>query len=348
MKGANGRNREKKMAEIVNSSSQNRAELWRVLPLETPFAVHVFPSYYCDFRCCYCIQSLTAEEFASLNLKKQMMGINTFKHAVDGITNFKSRLKLLNFAGHGEPLLNPNLPEMIAYAKDKKITDKIELVTNAHTLTETKSRELVNAGLDSIRISIQGMSAEKYRQVSSVDVDFNRLIEQIGYFYNHKGKCSVYIKIIDHALEGIEEEKRFHETFGGICDRIAVEHMVPTAAGVDYNELDTNYGQTQQGYAAQSVKTCPWPFYMMAVEPNGDVRTCCSTTFPLVLGNANEDSLSEMWKGDSLKAFWLMQLQDSRFLHPVCRSCKNPDYGLQPGDNIDNYKQEVLERIIKI
>lgn len=333
------------MAERVKSSSTRRVELAKALPLRTPFALHVFPSYFCDFKCCYCIHSLTESQLAKIPIRRRFMNFDVFRNAIDGACLFQDRLKLINFAGHGEPLLNRDIAKMIAYAKEKNIADKIELVTNANNLTEHVSDSLIEAGLDSLRISIQGVTKEKYQEVSRVKIDFDRLVDRIGYFYAHKKQCSVYIKIIDAALDTPGDEKRFMELFGGVCDRIAVEHLVPTASGVDYSGLRESYRETQQGYEAGRVAACPMPFYMMIVEPDGEVRTCCATRFPVSAGNACASTLYDIWNGEALKEFWKMHLEGGRDAHAVCRSCSNPDYGLQPGDNIDGSRSEILERI---
>lgn len=333
------------MAEKVKSSSLNRVQLGKALPLMSPFAVHIFPSYYCDFKCCYCIHSLKEEEFSKLHLKRQLMDFGTFKNAIDGLSAFESKLKLLNFAGHGEPLLNSELPKMIAYAVKKEVTEKTELVTNANRLTEKTSLDLIEAGLDSIRISVQGLSNKKYKEISDVNINFEMLVEQIGFFYRHKRNCRIYIKIIDIALAGIEEEKKYFELFSGICDFVSIEHLVPTASLVDYDSIRKEYRETQQGFEYKKVAACPMPFYMMIVEPDGNVRTCCATTFPLLLGNVNRSLLSDIWKDGILRDFWRMQLKGKRKDHNICSSCKNPDYGLQPGDEIDYFCEEIIKRM---
>lgn len=332
------------MAEKVKGSSQNRINLGEVLPLDTPLTIHIFPSYYCDFKCRYCIQSLDSKYLNELDLEIKMMDLDLFKKIIDQIKMFGKKLKVLNFAGHGEPLLNDNLPKMIAYAKKKDIANKIELVTNANSLTNEKSDALIEAGLDSLRISIQGMDREKYYEISKVDIDYEIFLNQIKYFYEKKRACNVYIKIIDVSLRD-GEEAIFYKTFGSMCDRIAIEYMVPTARSVNYEKLNHNYYETQQGYDVKEVMSCPYPFYMMIIEPNGNIRTCCSTKFPILIGNIRENSLLEVWNGKRMMEFRKLHLNEGKKSHNVCNSCDLPMFGLQPGDNIDNYRLQILEKI---
>lgn len=333
------------MAQIVQSSSPTRLLLGERLPLQTPLSIHMFTSYVCDFKCIYCPHGLKEREFQEMFGKQKFMSFKTFKHAIDGLQEFPEKLKMISFDGWGEPLLNPEISEMITYAKKRDVADRIELVTNSYSLTHEKADAIIAAGLDRIRISIQGLSAKKYLDVSNVKIDYNKLREQLKYLYVHRKQLSVYIKIIDVALDG-ESEQLFYDLFGDICDHIAVEHMVPTAEKINYAKYKDDYYKSQQGYDSLKVEVCPYPFYMMIVEPEGDVRTCCATRHPICLGNVNNKTLYDIWNGSQLHAFWRKQLHEyGRYGIAVCMECLNPDYGLQPGDFIDDYRQQILEKV---
>lgn len=333
------------MAEIVQSSSMERSEIGKLLPLKTPLSLHIFTSYYCDFRCIYCAHSLDDKKFKDIFRYKQFMSLDTFKIAIDQLKQFPNKLKMISFDGWGEPLLNPDLPKMIAYAKQKNVAERLELVTNANSLSNEKANAIIDAGLDRIRISLQGLDADKYRSVSNVNINFDDFKSQIKYLYNHRKQASIYIKIIDVALDG-RTEQEFYDMFGSICDHIAVEHMVPTADKIDYSKYKDEYEVGQQGYIHKNVSACPFPFYMMIVEPDGEVRTCCATRHPLDCGNIKEKSLYQIWNGDKMHKFWKVQLgENGRFSNEVCRECTNPDYGVQPGDDIDPYCAEIIERL---
>jgi len=47
----------------------------------------------------------------------------------------------------------------------------------------------------------------------------------------------LYIKIVDTALDGKEDERRYYDIFGDICRTIAIEHVVPIQSGVDYEKV---------------------------------------------------------------------------------------------------------------
>ena len=76
----------------------------------------------------------------------------------------------LSFAG-GEPLLDPTLADRIALAK--RAIPYVHVVTNGLSLTERRVRELVEAGLDELSVSIDGMR-EDHDRIRGLDGAFEK------------------------------------------------------------------------------------------------------------------------------------------------------------------------------
>lgn len=115
---------------------------------------------------------------------------------------------------------------------------------------------------------------------------------------------------MDIALEEGESEK-FYDIFSKISDRMYIEKCKPVYDGVKYPEEAYN-SIDRYGRAHIRRKVCPLPFYMLAIFPNGDVVPCDSIYKPIVLGNVHRDTLFDIWNGNKLKEFWLMQLKNMR------------------------------------
>lgn len=326
------------------SDMVKREELYKKLPLSTPYSVHMFVSYYCNFRCNYCLHSLSDLQLEKKNFQRQFMDLSLYKKAIDDIGLFGQKLKALIFAGHGEPLLHRDIALMIAYAKERNIADRVEIVTNGSLLTPALSEQLIAAGLDRLRISVQGITAEKYKSVMGRKFDFAGFIRNIAYFYQHKTHTEVYCKIIDIALDGNAEQEKFQEIFQPIADEVAVEYAIPFVREVDYDKVKGSFDCSKQGNAVTKGKVCSMPFYLLAVTPNGDVVPCCSTDVPLVYGNVGEICLPEIWRSEMAKGFCRMQLLGNRKQHPVCSVCSVPQFGLQQGDYLDMWAGELLEK----
>lgn len=319
-----------------------RVELHKQLPLKTPFSVHFFPIHICNFKCKYCLHSLSVKELNEKKFKKEIMSFETYKKAVDDIKQYDNRLKALLFAGHGEPLLHPDICKMIKYAKDNVIADRIEIVTNASLLTHEMSDALILAGVDRLKISIQGTTEDKYKDISDYSLNYNEFLENLKYFYENKKHTQVYIKIIDIALDGKQDENKFRQMFNPVADDVDVEYAIPFIKELDDSVYDKEFNKCKQGNSKKS-QICSMPFYMQVVAPNGDVLPCCSTDVPIVLGNIHKNSMKEIWQGKIENNFLKMMLKDKN-INSICKSCCVPEFGLQSGDYLDEYRNELIEK----
>jgi MoaA/NifB/PqqE/SkfB family radical SAM enzyme len=86
----------------------------------------------------------------------------TFDRIIAGLPDFAPP-PLVFLGGLGEPLMHPQLPDMIARAK--ALGSRVELITNGTLLTERLSHQLVAAGLDMLWVSLDGASPESYADV---------------------------------------------------------------------------------------------------------------------------------------------------------------------------------------
>lgn len=331
-------------SEIKPICGLERIKLSEAVPLKTPFTLFVFPTTFCNFRCNYCGHSLGFEKMKEqYGFTPQQMPMSTYKKILEQLKDFPDRLKLLSLTGHGEPLLNPQLPDMVAMAKKANIAERVEIITNASLLNNDKALKMIDAGLDTLRISLQGVSSEKYREVCGVKLDFNELTENIRFFYEHKRSCDVFIKVMDVALNPGEDEKFYH-IFRNISDSMYVERCRPVYSGVNYSEKSCitadRYGRT---HTKRDV--CPLAFFMLGIFPDGDVEPCDTIYKPVVPGNVNESSLFEIWNGEKLREFRIQQLNRKRYDNPKCAACCAPDDVSHPEDSLDDDAELILTRL---
>ena len=90
--------------------------------------------------------------------------------------------------------------------KGKKVADKIEIITKGSLLSSKLNRQLVEAGLDRIRISIEGIDAEAYREMAGISIEWDKFLGNIEDFYEHRNQCEVYIKTVDAAVDTDENK----------------------------------------------------------------------------------------------------------------------------------------------
>lgn len=322
-----------------------RTELFHSLPLDTPFSIHMFPSFYCNFKCNYCLHSLSEQELRKKNFKRQFMDFQTYQKAIDDAQRFPDKIKALIFAGHGEPLLHKEIADMVAYAKRMQQFERIEIVTNGSLLVPELSARLIEAGLDRLRISLQGVNVKEYESVSGVGIDFEEYIENIRYFYEHKTNTEVYIKIIDIALKEEGDEERFRNIFESISDIAAIEYAIPFVKEIDYANIGELSEKCKQGHKQMS-RICSMPFYMMVIHPDGTVVPCCAADVPMIFGNVKKENLIDIWNSKIRNLCLKRQLEGVDKI-PICRECSVPAFGLQVGDYLDGHEEELLKRYMR-
>lgn len=320
-----------------------RRLLREVIPLPSPYSITVFPIYACNFKCRYCMQSLPPEERRN-TCTETLMTMEIYRKFVDELAEMGGS-KAFHFAGYGEPLLHPNIVEMVRYAKEKRVAETVDIVTNGVLLTKKMIHGLVDAGLDHMRISLQGLNAARYEEMCEAKIDFEKFLQTFQYLHEHKGQIRLYLKIIDAELEGHTEEE-FVEMFGKFADEIAVEHLIPLAEKIDYGKefQRDDFDVTMGGLTVKPAEVCPQPFYYMMVNPDGDILPCCMSERPIILGNIKQDKLIRIWSGRVRRMFLKNQLAKKKDMYPVCRSCTYYRYGLWPEDNIDDAAEELLVR----
>ena len=324
----------------------DRVPLREVIPLETPFSVYIYPTNHCNFKCRYCAHSLGKQGFEQqYGFSMESMSMDTYRACIDQLTQFPQRLKTLSLTGQGEPLVHPQLPNMIAYAKEKDVSNRIEFMSNGALLKPELSQRLVDAGLDCIRISLQGLSSEKYQKICGVNVDFEAFTQQIRWLYQHKKQCEIFVKIMDIALEPGEEET-LHQIFDPIADRVSVEQCRPVYAGVAATEqIEVKADRYGRIHAPRTV--CPLCFFMMGIFPNGDVFPCETIYRPVLLGNVHRNNLVDLWNSDAMHRFWKLQLEGKKNEHAQCTKCCAPDDVSHPEDVLDDVREILLERLEK-
>lgn len=112
----------------------------------------------CNLRCHFCMP-LHGLEFYSKN------ELLTFDEIILTLKVANSLgINKLRLTG-GEPLLRPDLPELIARAKAEAGIKQISMTTNALLLAR-HAQELVDAGLDWVNISLESLDPERYKEIT--------------------------------------------------------------------------------------------------------------------------------------------------------------------------------------
>jgi len=321
---------------------ENRTKLETVIPLKTPFIINVDPSDKCNFRCKFCptgdrdlMRKTKGRNFGSMDFE-------LFKKIVDDICRFDKPIKVLRLYKDGEPLLNPHFADMIKYAKEKSCCDRVDTTTNASLLTPEKSLEIVEAGLDRINISIEGVNTEQYLDFSDYKIDFDKLVENIRFFYENRKQCEMIVKINGDTISE-QDKERFYQIFGDIADGVFIESIMSCWPEFELNEVEVN---NEMGIYSQKIKevmVCPYVFYSFSINSNGKASACfLDWSRKLTIGDVNTQSVKEVWTGKEMMDYQRMFLKNKRKNHPVCKNCGQMTHGMP--DNIDEYADKLIKR----
>ncbi len=327
--------------------SEPRVKLAEVVPLSTPYLVIVDVANICNFKCNFCFQSIEKSKLINMGFKPNMMDMALFKKTIDQLKMFPEQIKRLYLFAHGESLLNKNLPEMIAYAKQQNVAKVIQITTNGSLLCPDLNMKLIDSGLDELRISIEGLSTEKYKEIAGVDFDFDQFLENIYNFNKNKKECKLYVKIINVGMnEG--DDKRFYQLFENQCDNASIEYVTPYYEGVTYNRLFSKHDKTILGNEVRQISVCPRIFYMLNICPDGNITMCnVDNLEQYVIGNVNTHPLVELWNGNELSEIRMLHLKGEGKSHLLCKKCVCLNNCTQESDILDDHKQEIIKRINK-
>jgi radical SAM protein with 4Fe4S-binding SPASM domain len=323
----------------------NRTMLETVIPLETPYVIFVDPSDACNFKCRFCP---TSDRILMNDVGRPLktMKFDLYKKIVDDICEFPNPVRVLRLYKDGEPLINKHLGDMIKYAKDKGCAERIDTTTNASLLTEKRGKELADAGLDRINISIYGVTNEHYKNFSDVNLEMQRVVDNVKAFYENRKGCEMLVKINGDTISE-EDKNKFLEMFGDYTDKIYIEHIMSCWPNFELNGVDVNQDVGLYGQAIREIDVCPYVFYSFAINSDGFVSLCfLDWAKELGIGNVADNSVKSIWQGDKMRRYQKMFLEGRRKKHPICGNCGQMTHG-QP-DNIDSHKEEILEKLHKL
>jgi MoaA/NifB/PqqE/SkfB family radical SAM enzyme len=115
--------------------------------------VYIEPTVACNLDCITCFRNAWDQPIGRMTEE-------TFENILNGLKQMNP-IPDVYFGGIGEPLFHVKTIEWIRRIK-RELGVKVELITNGTILTEKKSRELIDTGLDLLWVSIDGATPEHF------------------------------------------------------------------------------------------------------------------------------------------------------------------------------------------
>ncbi len=243
-----------------------------------PYWLTTDPANICTLRCPFCP---TGQQRNSR--PKEVMSFQNFKKIIDELGPY---LIHIDFCNWGEPLLNKELFEMIAYAK-KFIIDTL-VSTNFNYFSEEMAEKMVLSDLDRLIVSIDGANPETYSKYR-VGGDFNKVIDNLKILIKKKkelNKKNPHITwqflVFRHNEHEIERVKEFGKEIG--VDAVGItKAFIGDKDWIPLNEEYSHYKKeemedeyTSKHFRPPQHVMCNWPWEAIVVNSNGSVSVCCS------------------------------------------------------------------------
>jgi len=145
----------------------NIPEEYRKTIIPVPLSVKIELTARCDLKCFFCASSHKLRERGDMDFKFIKRILPELKEI---------GVKEIGLFYLGESLLYPKLVDVIKLAK--KLGFYVFLTTNGRLLTKNKAKEIMSAGLDSLKFSFNFGTREQYKESTGID-GFDTVIKNI-------------------------------------------------------------------------------------------------------------------------------------------------------------------------
>lgn len=271
--------------------------------MREPETLYVEPTNRCNLRCTTCPRTYFDQE----PLKD--MSLAEFSYVLEQVPGAK-RVVL---HGLGEPLLNPDLAEMVAIAKGQG--RHVLFNSNALELDQETSARLIAAGLDELRVSVDLPSPELYptvRRGGALQVVYDNVaglnsaktaagvdVPAISFWMTEGkdrlvhlsqlvrdaaalGVREVYLQrlILLDAGDAVPENAVFGRGSDDVKEHFAEAERVAKELGVNlWGSGDANPASREDGTVGESWKGCTRPFSATYITVHGNLLPCCLSPF---------------------------------------------------------------------
>ena len=270
---------------------------------KAPLRVMVENTNICNANCVFCPHQI---------MKRQtgIIGLETFEKIVKQAKEMG--IGELTLHGFGEPLLDKDFFAKVKVAKNFGIP-LVRTNTNGMYLTKEKLKDVFTSGLDEIYISFDAASESTFQKIrpglNFIQVETNIL----GLIKEKKKRKAKKPKIFLSFVESKEnacETGQYLQKWQDLVDGVSISFLHNWAGKLKKNE------------EKRQRDPCRLLWTDLVINWNGDVPLCCSDyEGRIILGNVNQQTLKEIWRGEKLKKIREFHLKGSFDKIDLCKDC---------------------------
>jgi radical SAM protein with 4Fe4S-binding SPASM domain len=305
--------------KVSRPEYQEYRRRWELNPVE--FKIGRFPLHLdidvttaCNLRCPMCPRTLIIEH--SMKWKNEFFPLELYKSIIDEGVSYGLCAVNLNYLG--EPLLHPDIVEMVQYASKRGVID-IMFHTNATLLTPAISEKLIDAGLDKLHLSLDSANPKRYERMR-VGAKFDRVVENIKQFMEIRRKKGMRLPIVRAQMvltkENSDEVENFKSFWLDIVDSVGVrEYRNPG----QLDKVDRYPDSRRKGY---SEFVCPELWRRLVITVDGVVLPCCRDEGrDMIVGNVYNSSICAIWTGERMQSLRRIHRQRKAAKIKGCNKC---------------------------
>jgi len=253
-----------------------------------------------------------------------LMAFDIFKSVVDQIAadspQFSSKHTIW-LHGFGESLVHPEFERFIAYGASRGL--KLGLSVNPLLLSGAIADALLRTSLDTLVASLDGHDDESFARIRGVNNAFERskdnLIKFLDRKVSSKWKTKVVVSMINFGQNGnsIRALENYWSVLPGVDEFVPKRFVTFNGDAQEIRALDNGLHRMRKA----PFVVCSRPWDMMTITWDGEVVPCCyDYDKKYVIGNLNQQSLREIWRGEKLQAL-RREFLSNQVTNPLCRSC---------------------------
>ncbi len=265
---------------------------WRENPLarvveDFPLHLDLEVTNTCNLRCSMC-------QIPFREMERGRMSDELFERVLDEVRDHS--LPSVKFNFRGEPMMHPRLPEFVRRAKEAGVLE-VQFNTNGALLTEELSSQLIDAGLDRIKFSVDAVTPEVYDSIRK-GTTYAETIPRILRFIELRdasggARPSVSVQMV-YMEDNRDEVLRYIDFWEGRANRIG------------FSRYRAGHNATGEAGRAQDRGLLRFPCHQLwqrlVVLWDGTVLMCCGDhQVASPLGRLPGDSLAGLWRGAEME-----------------------------------------------
>ena len=280
-----------------------------------PKYIHIETVDGCNSKCLMCPRSLDNKK------KFEYMDDQTFNKIVSELSLFSYCIEMIILSGNCEPLLDVKLAERVKKLKSAGMK-RVQFSTNASLLTEARIMELVDSGIDDLRVSLDGFTKETYEKIRR-GLNYDIVKKNVLKLIEIREKMDWNVEFRFRMVE-LEENKTEREEWQAYW-----KSMLKNTDKVQFIPADPwgEYGmeEKERNIILLEKLPCISVFSSCSIGHDGRIRLCCyDMGQKCVLGTVEGDKanlIKEIWRGAEFRNIRNLHADGLRNQIEICRGC---------------------------